>query len=234
MCVFGGKSSALNGDMVVPILTNVELGCTVNRANVIVLDIRSARSLVLLNAHAMLVAVRSGTVADWYHDRRKATVGVLFGSLVRSCHYFESIRQRRIATVRLLARPGQTMISSSASLTVDLSIPVGTGMSGAVILDAAGLPHSRVHDGRHTAGTLLIDQDVHLRVVQEILATPTFGSLRGTPTSVPLLLVTLPTGSGPHCGPRTDTHELQPQLQPSPDPDGRWFMDPPRSVGGAA
>ena len=37
------------------------------------------------------------------------------------------------------------------------------------IVDAAGLPHSRVHDGRHTAGTLLIDQDVHLRVVQEIL-----------------------------------------------------------------
>ena len=37
------------------------------------------------------------------------------------------------------------------------------------IVDAAGLPHSRVHDGRHTAGTLLIDQDVHLRVVHEIL-----------------------------------------------------------------
>ena len=38
-----------------------------------------------------------------------------------------------------------------------------------LILDAAGLPHLRVHDGRHTAGTLLIDQHVHLRVVQEIL-----------------------------------------------------------------
>lgn len=39
----------------------------------------------------------------------------------------------------------------------------------ATILDVAGLPHLRVHDGRHTAGTLLIGQDVHLRVVQEIL-----------------------------------------------------------------
>jgi len=37
------------------------------------------------------------------------------------------------------------------------------------IVDAAGLPHPRLHDGRHTAGTLLIDQDVHLRVVHEIL-----------------------------------------------------------------
>jgi integrase len=39
----------------------------------------------------------------------------------------------------------------------------------AAILSAAGLPHTRLHDGRHTAGTLLIGQDVHLRVVQEIL-----------------------------------------------------------------
>jgi Phage integrase family len=37
------------------------------------------------------------------------------------------------------------------------------------ILTAAGLLHTRLHDERHTAGTLLIGQDVHLRVVQEIL-----------------------------------------------------------------
>jgi site-specific recombinase XerD len=37
------------------------------------------------------------------------------------------------------------------------------------ILNTVGFPHLRVHDGRHTAGTLLINQDVHLRVVQEIL-----------------------------------------------------------------
>lgn len=37
------------------------------------------------------------------------------------------------------------------------------------ILTAAGVRHIRVHDGRHTAGTLLIEQQVHIRVVQELL-----------------------------------------------------------------
>ena len=33
----------------------------------------------------------------------------------------------------------------------------------------ADVPDVRVHDGRHTAGTILVDQGVHLRVIQEIL-----------------------------------------------------------------
>jgi len=37
------------------------------------------------------------------------------------------------------------------------------------LLDEAGVRRARVHDGRHTAGTLLIEQGVHVRVVQEIL-----------------------------------------------------------------
>lgn len=37
------------------------------------------------------------------------------------------------------------------------------------VLKAAGVRHVRVHDGRHTAGTLLVEQGVHVRVVQEIL-----------------------------------------------------------------
>lgn len=37
------------------------------------------------------------------------------------------------------------------------------------LLRAAGVRDVRVHDGRHTAGTLLIEQGVHLRTVQEIL-----------------------------------------------------------------
>lgn len=37
------------------------------------------------------------------------------------------------------------------------------------LLKAAGVRDVRVHDGRHTAGTLLIEQGVHLRTVQEIL-----------------------------------------------------------------
>lgn len=37
------------------------------------------------------------------------------------------------------------------------------------ILAAAGVRDARVHDGRHTAGTLLIEMGVHVRTVQEIL-----------------------------------------------------------------
>lgn len=37
------------------------------------------------------------------------------------------------------------------------------------LLQAAGVRDVRVHDGRHTAGTLLIAQGVHIRAVQEIL-----------------------------------------------------------------
>lgn len=37
------------------------------------------------------------------------------------------------------------------------------------ILDEAGVRDARVHDGRHTAATLLIEQGVHPRTVQEIL-----------------------------------------------------------------
>lgn len=57
------------------------------------------------------------------------------------------------------------MILSSASQTDGLSTPPRLGRVGG----HPGLPHTRLHDGRHTAGTLLIGQDVHLRVVQEIL-----------------------------------------------------------------
>ncbi|MEU7832435.1 MULTISPECIES: tyrosine-type recombinase/integrase [unclassified Nonomuraea] len=37
------------------------------------------------------------------------------------------------------------------------------------ILKQAGVRDARVHDARHTAATLLIEQGVHIRVVQEIL-----------------------------------------------------------------
>ncbi|GII77635.1 hypothetical protein Sru01_26170 [Sphaerisporangium rufum] len=37
------------------------------------------------------------------------------------------------------------------------------------ILKRAGVRDARLHDARHTAGTLLVEQGVHIRVVQEIL-----------------------------------------------------------------
>jgi site-specific recombinase XerD len=38
-----------------------------------------------------------------------------------------------------------------------------------VILKQAGIRDVRVHDTRHTAGTTLIEQDVNIRVLQEVL-----------------------------------------------------------------
>nr|MBA3916165.1 tyrosine-type recombinase/integrase [Terriglobales bacterium] len=37
------------------------------------------------------------------------------------------------------------------------------------LLAAAGVRPGRLHDARHTAGTLLMEQGVHIRVVQEVL-----------------------------------------------------------------
>jgi integrase len=37
------------------------------------------------------------------------------------------------------------------------------------LLVDAGIPHARLHDARHTAATLLLEQGVDIRVVQEIL-----------------------------------------------------------------
>jgi site-specific recombinase XerD len=37
------------------------------------------------------------------------------------------------------------------------------------LLKRAGVRDARLHDARHTAGTLLVKQGVHIRVVQEIL-----------------------------------------------------------------
>jgi site-specific recombinase XerD len=38
-----------------------------------------------------------------------------------------------------------------------------------ILLRQAGVRDVRVHDARHTAATLLIEQGVHIRVVQEVL-----------------------------------------------------------------
>lgn len=37
------------------------------------------------------------------------------------------------------------------------------------LLCKTGVRNARVHDGRHTAATLLLEQGVHVRVVQEVL-----------------------------------------------------------------
>ncbi|MDQ3825263.1 MAG: tyrosine-type recombinase/integrase [Actinomycetota bacterium] len=100
----------------------------------------------------------------------------------------------------------------------------------AAILSAAGLPHTRLHDGRHTAGTLLIGQDVHLRVVQEILGHTDIRVTQKYTHVSSATLATQLTGSGPHSGPKHhDRHQLQPQLPPLAVPGRIPVEDPPRS-----
>jgi len=53
-----------------------------------------------------------------------------------------------------------------------MSGPLDAGYGGHAkdrALNAAGLPHLRTHDLRHTAATYLLNQGVHPQVVQELL-----------------------------------------------------------------
>lgn len=57
-----------------------------------------------------------------------------------------------------------------------------------VILRQAGVRDVRVHDARHTAATLLIEQGVNIRVVQEVLGhTRVTTTERYTHVSTPLM-----------------------------------------------
>ncbi|MER6514669.1 tyrosine-type recombinase/integrase [Nonomuraea sp. NPDC001636] len=53
------------------------------------------------------------------------------------------------------------------------------------ILKQAGVRDVRVHDARHTAATLPIEQGVHIRVVQEILCHTRMTTPSGTRTWPP-------------------------------------------------
>ena len=64
ICESGGRSNASNGDTVVLIHTNVGLGYTVSRANVIALGIKSVRNHAPRNVYAMRAAARSVPAVD--------------------------------------------------------------------------------------------------------------------------------------------------------------------------
>jgi hypothetical protein len=77
--------------------------------------------------------------------------------------------QRSSPNASAPARRGRTTTSSSASPNGRPIDPRDDSDDWHALLDEAGVRRARVHDGRHTVGTLLIEQGVHVRVVQEIL-----------------------------------------------------------------
>ena len=54
-------------------------------------------------------------------------------------------------------------------MVVRLTVPRTGGPGRRSSASQAGVRDARVHDARHTAATLLIEQGVHIRVVQEVL-----------------------------------------------------------------
>jgi len=96
------------------------------------------------------------------------------------------------------------------------------------LLKSAGVRHVRLHDGRHTAATLLLSEGVHPRVVMELLGHSQMRTTMDIYSHVmPALAREAPTGWAPSYsatrmpatrgGPRrtpADCNQLQPKLQP--------------------
>ncbi|MFC9972082.1 tyrosine-type recombinase/integrase [Spirillospora sp. NPDC127200] len=61
---------------------------------------------------------------------------------------------------------GRTGVGSSASAT---GVPWTERKAWKALLQRAGVHDGRLHDARHTAGSLLAAQGVHIQVIQEIL-----------------------------------------------------------------
>jgi integrase len=75
------------------------------------------------------------------------------------------------------------------------------------LLDEAGVREVRLHDGRHTAATLLLSEGVHPRVVMEVLGHSQMRTTTDTTAmSCPHSAGTRPTGWAKRCG--TDWHRI--------------------------
>jgi integrase len=92
------------------------------------------------------------------------------------------------------------------------------------LLKSAGVRHVRLHDGRHTAATLLLSEGVHPRVVMELLGHSQMRTTMDIYSHVmPALPAKRPTGWAPSylatepsrtSATTTDCNQLQPKLQP--------------------
>ena len=111
----------------------------------------------------------SGTAADWCSGGPRAAAGGRSCCRPNSSMRSGRTGRRRMPSGSTPAASGRTSTWCSPSGTAGRSTRAGTGPSGRSCLRAAGVRDVRVHDGRHTAGTLLIAQGVHIRAVQEIL-----------------------------------------------------------------
>ena len=80
-----------------------------------------------------------------------------------------STRRARPASGCSPPTSGTTTTWSSPSPTAGPSTRRPTTTPGAVCCSRAGVRHVRLHDGRHTAATLLLSEGVHPRVVMELL-----------------------------------------------------------------
>ena len=82
------------------------------------------------------------------------------------------------------------------------------------LLQQAGVRHVRLHDGRHTAATLLLSENVHPRVVMELLGHSQMRTTMDIYSHVmPALAARRRTGWAPCCW-QVRAGKLQPELQP--------------------
>jgi integrase len=82
------------------------------------------------------------------------------------------------------------------------------------LLQKAGVRHVRLHDGRHTAATLLLSENIHPRVVMELLGhSQTRTTMDIYSHVMPALAREAADRMGPCCCQAT-AGQLQPQLQP--------------------
>jgi len=135
-------------------------------------------------------------------------------SLHRWCRY--STR-----SARLSARPssppatrGRTGIWSSHDRMGGPLTPMPTGPSGSDSPRRPGVRDSRVHDARHTAATLLLEQAVDIRVVQDVLGHSTLAVTRRYTHVTNRSPRTPPSASAVPCG--MSRSQLLLKLQPEP------------------